>query len=179
MKNNWIEKLRKQDACWEAIDWASDYKTPQAAWNACEDAEWMLWAWDRNCGKIGSKSHKKMILCCVEIAKNSVKYIKNKEVKMLVKKSLKTTERWASGEKSVTLEDVKNAAYAARYPNAAGYAAYAARSARYAAWAAAGAADAWDAAGYAADAAGYAADAKKKKYAKMIRTIQPLCPKFR
>lgn len=36
MKNSWIEKLREQRACKEAIDWASQYETAQAAWDNCE-----------------------------------------------------------------------------------------------------------------------------------------------
>ncbi len=163
MKNNWINKLKEEGSCPKAIDWASDYKTPQAAWNDCERGDWMLWAWSRNCGKIGENSHRMLVLCNVAIAKTSVKYIKNKEVKKLVKKSLETTERWACGEEGVTLEDVEKAAAAAW---SAGYVANtaAAWSAGYVANTAAGYAAntaAWSA-GYAAvdnTAANYAADA--------------------
>ncbi len=185
MKNNWIEKLRKQDACEEAIDWASEQATPQAAWSACERGDWMLWAWSRNYGKIGSKSHRRLVLCAAECAKTSVKYIENKEVKKLAKKSLETTERWARGEEGVTLEDVKNAGktVAACYDT---YAAYAAKAvvvsyattdaAGYAAW------DAADAALYAADAAAAYSIAREKtlkECADIIRTLQPDCPKFK
>ncbi len=189
MKNNWYEKLKTQQACSAGLAWASNYINSQAAWNACNRGDWMLWAWSRNYGKIGSKSHRRLVLCCVEIAKTSVKYIKDKEFKRLVKKSLDTTERWArGGEKSVTLEDVKNAAAAVW--SAASYAAGAAGAAA----AAAGAADAADAR-YAAGASAVAARSARaaaagddsnvvkekalKKFADMIRTIQSECPKFK
>jgi predicted nucleic acid-binding Zn-ribbon protein len=160
---NWIKKLRKQGACLDGLDWASEYPTAQEAWDACENANWMLWAWGRNCGKIGSKSHRQLVLACVECARTSLKYVKDKEVKKLVKKSLDTTERWARGEDGVTLE------------NAGGYAA-GAISAGYAA------ADAavWTSRADAAAGAGAAAREKAlKKCAGLIRKIQPLCPRFK
>ncbi len=177
--NNWIEKLKEEGSCPKAIDWASDYKTPQAAWSACERADWMLWAWSRNCGKIGSKSHRRLVLCAVECARTDVKYIKDKEeVKKLVKKSLDTTERWARGEEGVTLEDVKSTADATAdataAAGAAGYAGYAADAAAIAAAAAGYAADAADAATAIA-----AREKALKECADIIRTIQPDCPEFK
>ncbi len=184
-KNTWIDKLKEQEACEEAIDWASEQESAQAAWSACERGDWMLWAWGENCGKIGSKSHRFLVLACVECARTSLKYNKDKESKRLAKKSLETTERWARGEKEVTLEDVENVWYAAAgdagavavnaatsiavNPGASSDAAhYASDAAHYAA-------------GAAARAAGYAAAREKalKKCADIIRKIQPLCPKFK
>ncbi len=177
---NWIKKLRKQGACDKGIDWASQFESPQEAWSACERGDWMLWAWGRNCGKRGSKSHRQLVLVCVECARSSVKYVKNEEIKKVIQKSLDTTERWARGEKTVSsLNDVKNAANAAR---SARYADYAASRAADAACAAANAA--WSAAWYAARAACAAADATGtrecfkvyKEFSDMIRKIQPECP---
>ncbi len=107
MSKNWIEKLEKQDACRPGILWASQYKSPQEAWNACEDAEWMLWAWGRNCGQRGSESHRMLVLACVKIARTSLKYIEDKEYKEIYKTCLNTTEKWAKREDGVTLADVK------------------------------------------------------------------------
>ncbi len=160
-KNTWIEKLRKQDACVEGISWASEQESPQAAWDACERGDWMLWAWGRNCGNSGSESHRKLVLCCVKCEKTGVKYVKDKEVKKLVKKSLKTTERWAKGEKGVTLEDVKknNIYHSSAAIAATGVAAGAASGA-----------DVW-----------YVASETTtlKESSDIIRTIQPNCPKFK
>ncbi len=188
----WIEKLKKSDACREGVAWASEQESAQAAWDACERGDWMLWAWGRNCGKQGSKIHRRLVLCAVECARTSLKYIEDKEVKKLVKKSLKATERWARGEEGVTLEDVRNAAWhtaacAAWAWAATDAAAYwsAADAAHYAACAASDASDtdAARAAHYAAAAAHYAAattiEKKLKKCAGIIRKLQPECPKFR
>ena len=44
-KPKWITALKRKDACDEALDWAiaGNYATVQAAWNACERADWMCW----------------------------------------------------------------------------------------------------------------------------------------
>ncbi len=197
MTKTWIEKLKKQEACDESIAWAKEYPTAQAAWDACERGDWMLWAWDRNCGNSGSESHRMLVLCAVECVKTSLKYVKNKDVKKLIKKSLDTTERWAKGEEGVTLDDVKNAANAAA--NAAAAAGAAAgddgtNSATDATWcvayaavggdldyAAAAAANTAYAAGDAVAAADYRAARTKalKKCADIIRKIQQKCPRFK
>ncbi len=36
--------LAKHSACKEAVKWAADFETPNAAWLACSSPEWMLWA---------------------------------------------------------------------------------------------------------------------------------------
>ncbi len=200
MKNNWIEKLKEQNACRDSLAWTSKQESPQAAWNACERGDWMLWAWGRNCGKVGSKSHRQLVIACVGCSRTSLKYVKDKEIKKLVKKSLDTTERWARGEEGVTLKDVENATdstWNADWSNAGNAAAYvsaAARSARYAAVAvtysaaaSAAASAVWTsrAAGYATgyatdtDAAAAARTKALKKCADIIRTIQQKCPRFK
>jgi len=35
--------LQSINACGEAIRWASDFDNAQAAWDACERGDWMLW----------------------------------------------------------------------------------------------------------------------------------------
>src|SRR5688572_29248735 len=50
--------LEKLGACAEAREWAAEYRTPAAAWAACENPEWMLWAlkacdlWDDRQGRL-------------------------------------------------------------------------------------------------------------------------------
>ncbi len=192
MKTTWIEKLKKTGPCQEGLDWASKYETAQEAWDACERADWMLWAWGENCKEDYSKSHKNMVLACVKISKKSIKYIENKEIEKLVKKSLNTTERWAKGEKGVTLKDIEDGiqnskyydtAYACRNHPAAVFAwrAYSATcSACYAGWSAS------DVAGDSARSICVALnrgvdvqDKALKEFADIIRKIQPLCPKFK
>lgn len=40
---HWSEALVQLGACGESIEWALDYETPQAAWDACQNASWMVW----------------------------------------------------------------------------------------------------------------------------------------
>ncbi len=193
MKNNWIKKLEKTGSCPKGVAWASQYETAQEAWNACNRGDWMLWAWGENCKEDYSKSHKNMVLACVKISKKSIKYIENKEIEKLVKKSLDTTERWAKGEKSVSLKDIEDSipysryydtAYACRNHPAAVFAwrAYSATcSACYAGWTNPG-----DVAGDSARSICVALnrgvdvqDKALKGFADIIRNIQPLCPKFK
>ncbi len=183
MRNNWIKKLREQGACTKGLDWASKQESAQAAWNACERGDWMLWAWSRNHGKQGSKSHRRLVLCCVEIAKTGVKYIKNKEAKKVIQKSLDTTKRWARGEEGVTLEDVENAgadawSFSASFDLASSeYADYTNVVANCAATGDAS----WTACfiDYSLYAHTISKEGIYKKCANIIRTIQPECPEFR
>lgn len=42
---NYIERLKRMRACNDALIWLrkNDFPTLQAAWEACERADWMLW----------------------------------------------------------------------------------------------------------------------------------------
>ncbi len=166
-----IDYLKKLDACPEAIPWVAQFDTLQQAWNVCERGDWMLWLVGKQSGEPESKSRKKLVLTACKCARLSLKYVSKDEKRPLI--ATQTAEKWAKGDDSVSLLDVRNAADAAAAyaadSYAAAYAAYAADSyaAAYAAYAAAyaadAAADAANAAAYAADAAAdaaaYAADA--------------------
>ena len=39
----WIDKLKKKNACADAVVWASQFPTCQSAWDVCERGDWMLW----------------------------------------------------------------------------------------------------------------------------------------
>ena len=43
-----VTRLRKlllqHNACGDGLEWAAGYSTPQAAWDACTNPEWLLWA---------------------------------------------------------------------------------------------------------------------------------------
>ena len=39
----WVKALKRAGACREAVEWAGQYPTLQAAWDACERGDWMLW----------------------------------------------------------------------------------------------------------------------------------------
>ena len=157
-----IKRLEKQEACEEALEWAKGQKSKQSAWDNCHRADWMLWAWGHNVIQ-DSKQHKQLVLACCACAKTGLKFIKDKQVKYLVKHSLATTEGWARGEKSI------NEVIEARYKyfvSAAAAAAYYAANAAYAA----------------TDDAAYAVDNNTAKallkMANIIRKMQPKAPKF-
>ena len=42
--NKLTELLEKHEACDKGIKWAAQFSTPLAAWKACKNPEWMLWA---------------------------------------------------------------------------------------------------------------------------------------
>src|SRR3972149_3268412 len=40
---HWTRKLDKLEACREAVEWAEQHKTLDAAWDACQLGYWVLW----------------------------------------------------------------------------------------------------------------------------------------
>jgi hypothetical protein len=55
--------LRTVGACDEARYWARPYESPAAAWEACEQPEWMLWALDR-CGLWDDRLARRFMAWC-------------------------------------------------------------------------------------------------------------------
>ena len=43
MRKAIIEKLKKLDACEDAIEWCRGFTSAQGAWDACCDRSWMMW----------------------------------------------------------------------------------------------------------------------------------------
>ncbi len=132
-----IDYLKKLDACPEAIPWIAQFNTLQQAWNVCEHGDWMLWLLGKQSGEPESKSRKKLVLTACKCARLSLKYVSKNEKRPLM--AIETAEKWAKGDDSVSLLDVRNAAYAAYAgaANAANAAANAANAAANAANAAA------------------------------------------
>ena len=44
---NHIEILKANEACDEAVEWASQYPDFATAWDACQRPDWMLWLHDK------------------------------------------------------------------------------------------------------------------------------------
>jgi len=141
------DKLKKLNACREAIQWASEQKNQKQAWNDCERGDWMLWLLGKLSGQPESFKRKKLVLAVCECARLSLKYVKKGEERPL--KAIETAEKWAKGQ--TTIEEVREAAAVASAAYAA--AAVAAASAAYAVAAAYAAADVAASAAYAAAAA--------------------------
>jgi hypothetical protein len=143
------------DACKEAVEFAAKFPTLQAAWDACDRGDWLLWLLGRLSGPPGSESRRKLVLAACACARLALPHVKAGEDRPRL--AIETAERWARQEDGVTLDMVRSAAaYAAAY--AASDAAYADA---YAASDAAAYADAYAAyaAGASANAAAYAANA--------------------
>ena len=145
-----IEKLQELNACNEAIVWAETQPNWETLWNNCERGDWMLWLLGKLSKGPRSKGRKQLVLTACECARLSLKYIPKGEKRPLI--AIETAEKWANGDSSVSLQNVRDAADAAAYYAYAAYAADAADAAYAAADAAADAADADADAAY-ADAA--------------------------
>jgi len=143
--NHWTDKLRKLNACQEAVEWSQQFETFEEAWAQCERGDRMLWLMGRLSSDPGS-DRRQLVLAACQCARLALPYVQKGEERPL--KAIETAEKWARREDNITLKYVEAAARAAFY---AAYAAYAAADA---------AADAAAEAAYAAArAAFYAADA--------------------
>ena len=166
---NHIELLESKEACFDAVEWASNYPNFESAWNACHRGDWMLWV----AAELGADK-RKLTLAKGRCAETVIHLMKDERSVAAVKASIaygngKISEQQlknAYAAAAAAADDAADAAYAACAAYVAADAdadAYAAYVAAYAADAAAAAyaADAADAAAYAADAAAaaYAADA--------------------
>jgi len=152
------ERLEKLNACADAVEWAREYPSLQAAWDACERADWMMWLLGRLSGPPGSPSRKRVVALACKCARTAWKWMPT-----AARECIRTTEAYLRGE--ARLDDVREAAYAYAYADAA----YAAAAAAYDAAYAADAADAYDA----------AYDSALRKMADMMRRERPSAPRLR
>lgn len=106
---NWIRPLRKLGACQDALDWCGDYDSSDEAWQACVRGDWMLWAMKSKSITGGSDSHRKLVLLACECARLALPLAGKGEDILL--KAIETTEAWARGDNSITLEFLKDLAY--------------------------------------------------------------------
>ena len=172
----WIEKLKALRPCGEAVAWLeSTGLSGQAAWEACERADWMLW--------LASKcqiDRLVLVRAACACARTALAYVTKGEDRPRI--AIETAERWCDGR--ATIDDVRAHAAAAADAAAAAHAAAAAAAAAADA-ADAAAADAAHAAAYtahaAADAAHAAAAAKVRltalrDMAAIVRQHIPQCP---
>jgi len=159
-----IRLLRKARACDESVEWIGDRSFKQA-FDECESTSWMFWLLGKMEGQPGWLTRQQIVLLACDCAETALKYVKTGEDRPRL--AIEIARKWANGDTSISLDDVRAAARNSRaaYAAAAAYAAdaaaaaYAADAAAYAAAAAVAAA----AAAYAADA--YAADAYAAAYA--------------
>jgi hypothetical protein len=154
-----VATLRRLGACSDAVEYAKGHETLQAAWDACPRADWMLWLMGKAAGGPRSQSRRRLVLVACACAREALPLVRKGEGRPLA--AIELAERWARGERGISISDLRAAADAAYAAYA--YAAAAAARAAYAATAAAAATAAYAAAAYAA--AAYAAAAAAAAYA--------------
>ena len=118
----WQDNLTRLRACDEAVEWAQNYKTFPAAWEACKRGDWMLWLAARS-----GVDRKALVLAACACARPALKYVPKGEKRPRI--AIETAERWARGDATIedlSLTSAASAAYAAAY---AAYRAYAASAA--------------------------------------------------
>ena len=108
---NHTDQLIKLGACSDAVQWADQYPSLQAAWDACEHGDWMLWLMGRTCGGIGSASRRTLVLAACACARLALPHVPAGKERPL--QAIETAERWARLERGVTLDMVLAAARAA------------------------------------------------------------------
>ena len=171
-----LEYLANRSACKEAIEFAEHYETPQEAWDACENSNWMSWLLRRTLRNPTPEQHKSLVRIACDAARLALPTVKPGELRPL--RAIEAAEAWmcrkatkkvvaaaAAAAKAATC--TADATYAAAY--AAAHAAYAAAHAAYACAHTANAA-----VYHTANAAAYEADvAVSRQIASIIRRYFP------
>ena len=168
LEADWTNRLIAARACGDAVAWARHYPTAQAAWDACERGDRMLWIWGRlDAGEPWSDKRKPIVLAAARCAETAlpiyeVHYPGDRRPRNVV--DLYT--RWALGEE-IAHEDLLAV-------DAAAYSYYAISASHYAYAADAAYTVAADAAYAVASVASVAS--ARKKCADIVREIRPVAP---
>ena len=163
--------LRGLGACAEAVVWVGD-RDFRTALAECSRADWILWLCGRMVDTPTWPTQQQLTLAACACAETALRFVPPSENRPRL--ALETARRWARGDATVTLADVRHAAYAA-YAAADAAASDASASDADAAADAAASAAAYAAAYAAADAAAagayaaYAAAARVDMQIKILR----------
>lgn len=80
----------------------------QAAWDACERADWMLWLVGRLLGGAPEGAERKrLVLCASECAETSLPFVRDEKAGATVRACIQTTQAWALDE--ATIEELREA----------------------------------------------------------------------
>jgi hypothetical protein len=102
---NFHDELRHMRACPDSTSWARDYQTAQAAWDACERGDWMLWWAARR-----DVRRQDLVLAACACARLALPHARGVAAGL----AIATAERWARGDERVTLDELRAVAAAAR-----------------------------------------------------------------
>ena len=152
-------EIEKYSPCVEAVEFRRQFKTFEEAWNHCERGDWMLWIASR----VGVDK-RKLTLAKGKCAELVIRLMKDERSVNAVKAAIDY------GNGKIDEDELKKAAYASAFADAAAYDA-ASAAAAYAAFAADAAsyAAAYYASAAAAYAAAYAAYATAADYAYAVK----------
>ena len=115
----WTEKLKDMRPCDDAVAWLeSTGLSDQAAWDACERADWMLWLAAR-C----DIDRRVLVRAACACARTALAYVTKGEDRPRI--AIETAERWCDGR--ATIDDVRAHAAAAADAADAAHAAAAAK----------------------------------------------------
>lgn len=106
-KKHWTDSLRRRGACAEAVKWAQGFRTPEAAWWACAEPEWMLWLLSKT-----SRATKKFRLVAADIAEG-VLHLINDDVQLACIWAIDAARRGDEDEMFAAVAAVAAAGYAA------------------------------------------------------------------
>ena len=105
----WLDDLRSLHPCADALNWASDYSSLEAAWAACRRGDWMLWYIGHRVGHLppDSPQRRALVLAAGGCARLALRYVPPGELRPL--RAIEAAESWGRGE-AITLTDVRVAA---------------------------------------------------------------------
>ena len=170
-----LEYLTNRSACEEGVTFAERYETPQKAWDACENSNWMFWLLRKSLPNPTHEQHKSLVGIACDAARLSLPAVKFGELRPL--RAIEAAEAWMCGRatKKIVAAAAKAATCTADATDAACVAAHASYAAVHAASACAHASDSAAHAAFAADAASaYKSDvAVQKQIANIIRRYFP------
>ena len=126
---NHIEYLESLGACSEAVEYASQFPALQAAWDACERGDWMLWLLGRTLNKNDEADLRRLTLVKARCAKLVLHLMQDERSRRAVEVAEQFGLGNATREELGVAADAAYAAYVAAY--AAAYAVYAAAYAVY------------------------------------------------
>lgn len=115
VKPHWTASLKRIGACSDAIAWAKGFKSAQAAWDACADPSWMMWAIGAcDDSPAHSPSRRKIVGTACAFARLSLpNFEKQFPDDKRLHECLDLCERYAAGDEAITLEMLRRAAASA------------------------------------------------------------------
>ena len=105
MKTALYRYLDELGACEEALEWIEEnsLNDPQAAWDMCPHARWLIWAVELHLNKPGWPTRQDLVLAACDCAEVSLHLVSAGEDRPRI--AIDTARRWAVGE--ATLEDCR------------------------------------------------------------------------